>query len=147
MVHSGEVSLKISSRYHQIVSIEDRAKHCFKKEYTLVIFLYFVRVQKIRLRSTAFLLLVVIQIWIDIYSLHIVMVKNMTFKLGSSLPLFYYFCATLGPAPRWCAFLDNITEEIEESSVSTVYDDYKFVTKDELTDLGLDHLIGTSLLR
>ena len=76
------------------------------------------------------------------------MVKNMTFKLGSSLTLqFYYFCATLGPAPRWCAFLDNITEEIEESSVSTVYDDYKFVTKDELTDLGLDHLIGTSLLR
>ena len=31
--------------------------------------------------------------------------------------------------------------------MSTVYDDYKFVTKDELTDLGLDHLIGTSLLR
>ena len=58
-----------------------------------------------------------------------------------------YFYANLGPAPRWCAFLDNITEEIEESSVSTVYDDYKFVTKDELTDLGLDHLIGTSLLR
>ena len=54
---------------------------------------------------------------------------------------------TLGPAPRWCAFLDNITEEIEESSVSSVYDDYKFVTKEELTDLGLDHLIGTELLR
>ena len=71
----------------------------------------------------------------------------MAFKLGLSLTLVYIFCATLGPAPRWCAFLDNITEEIEESSVSTVYDDYKFVTKDELTDLGLDHLIGTSLLR
>ena len=58
-----------------------------------------------------------------------------------------HYIPSLGPAPRWCAFLDNITEEIEESSVTTVYDDYKFVTKDELTDLGLDHLIGTSLLR
>jgi len=58
-----------------------------------------------------------------------------------------HYIPSLGPAPRWCAFLDNITEEIEESSVSSVYDDYKFVTKDELTDLGLDHLIGTSLLR
>ena len=58
-----------------------------------------------------------------------------------------YVFIILGPAPRWCAFLDNITEEIEESSVTTVYDDYKFVTQTELTDLGLDHLIGTSLLR
>ena len=53
----------------------------------------------------------------------------------------------MGPAPRWCSFLDNITEEIEESAVTAIYDDYKFITKDELIDLGLDHLVGTSLLR
>jgi hypothetical protein len=28
--------------------------------------------------------------------------------------------------------LDNITDEMEESEVTSVYDDYKFVTKDEL---------------
>lgn len=43
--------------------------------------------------------------------------------------------------------MDNITDEMEESEVMTVYDDYKFVTKDELEDLGLEHLVGTNLLR
>ena len=33
---SAEVSLKISWRYHQIVSIEDRAKQCFKNKCALV---------------------------------------------------------------------------------------------------------------
>lgn len=42
----------------------------------------------------------------------------------------------LGPAPRWCSFLDNLTEELEENPESTVYDDYKFVTKKDLENLG-----------
>ncbi len=58
-----------------------------------------------------------------------------------------HYIPSLGPAPRWCSFLDNITEEIEESAISSVYDDYKFVTRDELMDLGLDHLIGSPYLR
>ncbi|KAJ1524339.1 hypothetical protein ONE63_010843 [Megalurothrips usitatus] len=58
-----------------------------------------------------------------------------------------YYIPSLGPAPRWCSFLDNLTEEMEESRTETMYDDYKFVTKRELEDLGLDHLIGTNLLR
>lgn len=58
-----------------------------------------------------------------------------------------HYIPALGPAPRWCSFLDNITEEIDESRVSSVYDDYKFVTKNELSDLGLEHLVGSSLLR
>ncbi|XP_026683384.1 nucleolar protein 10-like [Diaphorina citri] len=53
----------------------------------------------------------------------------------------------LGPAPKWCGFLDNLTEELEENIIENVYDDYKFVTRQELEDLGLGHLIGTSLLR
>ena len=58
-----------------------------------------------------------------------------------------HYIPTLGPAPKWCSFLDNITEEIEENAVTAIYDDYKFITKDELIDLGLDHLVGSSLLR
>lgn len=54
---------------------------------------------------------------------------------------------SLGPAPRWCSFLDNLTEELEESDILAVYDDYKFVTEKELIDIGLSHLIGTNLLR
>ena len=31
--------------------------------------------------------------------------------------------------------------------IHLVYDDYKFVTKQDLANLGLSHLIGTNLLR
>lgn len=66
----------------------------------------------------------------------------------------------LGPAPRWCAFLDNLVEEMAEenvdpnafnsanSGVGEVYDNYKFLDMKQLRDLDLDHLIGqTNLLR
>ena len=43
-----------------------------------------------------------------------------------------YFTPSLGPAPRWCHFLDNLTEEMEEANETSVYDDYKFVTKEDL---------------
>jgi ribosome biogenesis protein ENP2 len=33
-------------------------------------------------------------------------------------------------------------EELEETKKETVYDDYKFVTRNELEELGLSHLIG-----
>lgn len=26
-----------------------------------------------------------------------------------------YYIPSLGPSPKWCSFLDNITEELEES--------------------------------
>uniref|UniRef100_A0A8C5SGF2 Nucleolar protein 10 n=1 Tax=Laticauda laticaudata TaxID=8630 RepID=A0A8C5SGF2_LATLA len=52
-----------------------------------------------------------------------------------------------GPAPKWCSFLDNLTEELEENPETTVYDDYKFVTRKDLENLGLAHLIGSPLLR
>jgi ribosome biogenesis protein ENP2 len=54
---------------------------------------------------------------------------------------------TLGPAPRWCSFLEGLTEELEENEAPTIYDDYRFVTKAELAKLGLQHLLGTQLLR
>lgn len=53
-----------------------------------------------------------------------------------------YFIPHLGPAPRWCAFLDSLTEEMEEGETTTVYDDYKFLTVEELHELGFEHLIG-----
>ena len=43
-----------------------------------------------------------------------------------------YYIPQLGPAPRWCTFLDNITEELEEQTVRNVYEDYKFVERGEL---------------
>lgn len=58
-----------------------------------------------------------------------------------------YFVPSLGPSPKWCYFLDSITEELEESDQPAVYDDYKFLTKQQLEELGLEQLIGTDLLR
>lgn len=43
-----------------------------------------------------------------------------------------YYIPQLGPAPRWASFLENITEEMEDQNVRTVYDDYKFVERNEL---------------
>ncbi|XP_073102570.1 uncharacterized protein [Elaeis guineensis] len=58
-----------------------------------------------------------------------------------------YFIPALGPAPKWCSYLENLTEEMEEGSQTTIYDDYKFLTKEHLERLNLTNLIGTNLLR
>ncbi|XP_067213552.1 nucleolar protein 10 [Linepithema humile] len=58
-----------------------------------------------------------------------------------------YYIPSLGPAPYWCNFLDNITEELEELNYDIIYHDYKFITEKELDELDLAHLKGTELLR
>ncbi|KAL8840390.1 MAG: hypothetical protein Q9176_003883 [Flavoplaca citrina] len=69
-----------------------------------------------------------------------------------------FFIPQLGPAPRWCSFLDNVVEEMAEDpndpnayasrKAGEVYDNHKFLTTQQLESLNLSHLIGTtSLLR
>jgi ribosome biogenesis protein ENP2 len=72
-----------------------------------------------------------------------------------------FFIPQLGPAPKWCAFLDNVVEEMAEDAndpnaynadvngtKGDVYDNYKFLSIPQLRELNLDHLVGqTSLLR
>lgn len=69
-----------------------------------------------------------------------------------------FFIPQLGPAPKWCSFLDNLVEEMAEDSndpnafssaqAGAVYDNYKFLTVPQLRNLNLEHLIGrTNLLR
>ena len=57
-----------------------------------------------------------------------------------------YFIPALGPAPSWCSFLENLTEELEEDK-QPLFDDYKFVTRPDLEKMGLDKMIGTEYLR
>lgn len=57
------------------------------------------------------------------------------------------YVPSLGNAPKWCSFLDKLTEEIEAESVQNIYDDYKFVTRQELQELNLEDLEGTDLLK
>merc|ERR1712137_919414 len=58
-----------------------------------------------------------------------------------------YYLPGLGAAPFWCSFLDNLTEELEQSEDTVIYDDYKFITRQELESFGLHKLIGTPYLR
>ncbi|KAJ5721594.1 Ribosome biogenesis protein ENP2 [Penicillium malachiteum] len=69
-----------------------------------------------------------------------------------------FFIPQLGPAPKWCSFLDNLVEEMAEdpndpnaftsSQAGAVYDNFKFLTVPQLRTLNLEHLIGrTNLLR
>ena len=69
-----------------------------------------------------------------------------------------FFIPQLGPAPKWCSFLDNLVEEMAEDpndpnaftsqKVGEIYDNYKFLTLPQIQKLNLSHLIGTTgLLR
>jgi ribosome biogenesis protein ENP2 len=57
-----------------------------------------------------------------------------------------FFIPQLGPAPRWCSFLDNMVEEMAEEAPAETYDNYKFLTLPELKSLNLSHLVGTTNL-
>lgn len=46
-----------------------------------------------------------------------------------------WYVPALGPAPRWCSFLDSITDELDEVGApgsKGVYEDFKFVERGEL---------------
>jgi ribosome biogenesis protein ENP2 len=58
-----------------------------------------------------------------------------------------YFIPQFGSAPKWVPYIENITEELEEEQRKMVYDEYKFVTKQEIFELGCTNLIGTKMLK
>ncbi|KAG5643073.1 hypothetical protein DXG03_001601 [Asterophora parasitica] len=58
-----------------------------------------------------------------------------------------YYIPQLGPAPRWAMFLEQVTEENEDQTTRSVYEDFKFVERTEIKKLGLDHLVGTPTLK
>jgi ribosome biogenesis protein ENP2 len=88
---------------------------------------------------------------VDINAIHCVEDRRgetgLIFAAGEQPQLMSYFIPQLGPAPRWCSFLEGLTEELEESTTTNVYEDYKFITKQEVEEIGASSLIGTALLR
>ena len=86
--------------------------------------------------------------------------RGLIMVAGETPVVHSFFVPSLGPAPRWCSFLEALTEELEETTVSsgaggngasanatTVYDDFRFVTSADLDSHGLRHLLGTPALR
>ncbi|KAF3903993.1 hypothetical protein AA313_de0202040 [Arthrobotrys entomopaga] len=92
---------------------------------------------------------------VDINDVAHVKDSGMLFTANEGPDMHSFFIPELGPAPKWCSFLDNVTEEMEESIISgvngevtaTTYDNYKFLTKPQLEQLSLSHLVGSSVLR
>ena len=72
---------------------------------------------------------------------------GLIFVANEGTPMHTYYIPQLGPAPKWCSFLDNLTEEMEENPTTVTYDNYKFVTRKELAALGLDKLVGTNVVK
>ncbi|CAB9516204.1 Nucleolar protein 10 [Seminavis robusta] len=70
-----------------------------------------------------------------------------------------YYIPKVGHAPRWCSYLENITEELEEADLvrkgskavgdgnEAIFENYKFVSREDVNALGITNLIGTPLLR
>jgi ribosome biogenesis protein ENP2 len=73
-----------------------------------------------------------------------------------------YYVPSIGVAPKWCSHLEGITEELEEQDLKregsdgtglvqegheAIYENYKFVSRDDIEKLGISNLIGTPLLR
>lgn len=58
-----------------------------------------------------------------------------------------YFIPQLDNAPNWCNFLENITEELEETQNNLVYDEFKFLSYEDLETLKATNLLGTPMLK
>jgi ribosome biogenesis protein ENP2 len=74
-----------------------------------------------------------------------------------------YYIPKVGLAPKWCSFLESITEELEERDLNrdgsggtsdfvrdgqeAVFENYKFVSREDVEKLGISDLVGTPLLR
>lgn len=82
----------------------------------------------------------------DVNDVCLVPDSGLFFVANESPKMFTYFIPEMGTAPTWCSYLDTITDE-SQSETTAVYDDYKFVTRDELASLNLAHLVGTNVLK
>lgn len=84
----------------------------------------------------------------DINDTYVINNSGMILVAGEDPKMSIYYIPDLGRAPSWCSFLDNFTEELEtDENQNYVYQDYKFITQDELESLGIAHLIGTPYLK
>ena len=53
-----------------------------------------------------------------------------------------FYIPALGHAPKFCEFIENFTEELEDKSRTMVLEEFKFVSYKELVQLKATHLIG-----
>ncbi|ODV97094.1 hypothetical protein PACTADRAFT_48850 [Pachysolen tannophilus NRRL Y-2460] len=84
---------------------------------------------------------------VDINDIEYIKESGMFFMANEGIPMHTYYIPNLGPAPKWCSFLDSVTEELEENPSNSVYSNYRFITRQDVVKLNLSHLIGSKVLR
>lgn len=84
---------------------------------------------------------------VDINDIEHIKGTGMFFTANEGIPMHTYYIPNLGPSPRWCSFLDSITEELEEKPSDSVYSNYRFITKADVKKLNIQHLVGSKVLR
>lgn len=84
----------------------------------------------------------------DINDFEIYQGSGMFFTANENPKMEIYFAPNLGPAPKWCSFIEKITEELEDNNKNddNLTEDKKFLTLNDLENLSCTNLIGTKFL-
>lgn len=83
----------------------------------------------------------------EINSFELVKSSGLIFIAGEGTRIGTYFLPALDAAPKWCHYIENVTEELEEELVDKVYDEFKFVSHEDLEKLNATNLIGSKYLK
>lgn len=68
--------------------------------------------------------------------------------LGMESPdILPYFVPSLGPAPQWCSFLEDLTERVDLEAYTKSQENYKFLSRKDATKLGLFRTRGLRSLK
>lgn len=73
--------------------------------------------------------------------------SGMMLVAGEQVRIGTYYLPSLGPAPKWCSYIENITEELEQEQLAAVYDEFKFLTYEDLESLNCLNLLDTKLVK
>lgn len=73
--------------------------------------------------------------------------SGMFFTANESPKMDIFYVPGIGPAPKWCSFLEKITEELEDNKTFNISEDHKFLVMKDLEELSCTNLIGTKFLK
>lgn len=57
-----------------------------------------------------------------------------------------YYIPQLGPAPQFASFLDELTEDLKTAARQDVYEDFRFVSREDLSALNMENIIDSKLV-
>ncbi|KAI5191527.1 ribosome biogenesis protein ENP2 [Nematocida minor] len=71
--------------------------------------------------------------------------EGILFLGGTAAEMKTYYVPSLGSIPKWCSNLEGATEEMDEMQKMTYYDQYRFITEEELVELNLQKEVGKQI--